>query len=114
MSDVDDLRLSASDLSALGKFRSTHVAGSLMHKVNIAIASSFTVLLLVAAVFALKFWLENPGKGLWPVPMIFGGLALLPAVGLILLVRKLRWRLFLFDNGFVFSRSRDWVVLWDN
>src|SRR5262249_52861909 len=35
-------------------------------------------------------------------------------IGLILLIRKFSWGLYLFENGFVFAAGKDRVVLWDD
>jgi hypothetical protein len=111
--EPDDLALSDSDRTALGAFRSFHPAASGMHKVNIAIASVFTALPLAGALWFLISGLNNPGKGLEIGALVFGGIALAPAIGVAYLVNKLRWRLFLFDNGFVFARGANRVVLWE-
>jgi hypothetical protein len=108
-----DLMLSEADRAALGTFRSFHPAASGMHKVNIAIASAFTLLMLAGALWFLFAGLRSPGKGLEYGGLVFGGLALAPAAGLIYLILKLRWRLYLFDNGFVFSKGGNRVVRWD-
>ena len=52
-----------------------------------------------------------PGPG-WLI--VFGGLALLPAIGVFFLARKLWWRLGLYENGFVLVRGRKHVVRWDD
>jgi hypothetical protein len=109
-----DLVLSDGDRGALGAFRSFHPAASGIHKVNIAIASVFTLLPAAGAVWFLVAALRQPGKGMWIGAALFGGLALLPAVGLVYLVLKLGWRLYLFENGFVFVRGSARVVVWDD
>jgi hypothetical protein len=109
-----DLMLSDEDRAALGAFRSLHPAASGMHKVNIAIASVFTLLPGGGAIAFLIGALNNPGKGMGIGVMIFGALALGPAIGVVYLVLKLRWRLYLFDNGFVFARGANRVVKWDD
>jgi hypothetical protein len=114
VSSASDLMLSDTDRVALGAFRSLHPAASKMHKVNITIAAIFTLLLLGPAVAFLIAALRAPGKGIEIGVAIFGGLGLLPAIGLGYLIRKLRWRLYLFDNGFVFARGGNRVVLWDD
>jgi hypothetical protein len=107
-------KLSDADRTALGAFRSFHPAASGIHKVNIGIASVFTVLLLGPAVAFLIAALRSPGKGMEIGAGIFGAIGLAPAIGLVYLIRKLRWRLYLFDNGFVFARGANRVVLWDD
>lgn len=109
-----DLTLSDDDRAALGAFRSYHPAASGMHKVNLAIASAFTVLLLAGALWFLLAGLNNPGKGLEIGALVFGAIALLPAIGVVYLALKLRWRLYLFGNGFVFARGSNRVVLWED
>ncbi len=112
--DDSDLTLSAGERTALGAFRSYHPAASGMHKVNIAIASVFTGLLLAGALWFLVAGLNNPGKGIAYGALAFGGIALFPAAGLVYLLLKLRWRLHLFANGFVFARGGNRVVLWED
>jgi hypothetical protein len=112
--DDSGLEISATDQAALGSLQSVHPAASGIHKVNIAIASIFTVLLAGPAILFLILEIKNPGKGNIIGLAIFGGMALLPAIGLFVLIRKLRWRLYLFDNGFVFARGYNRVVLWDD
>ena len=113
--DTDaDLELSTTDRAALGAFRSLHPASSGMHKLNIAIASLFTLLLMGPALGFLIAALNKPGKGLGIGAAIFGGLGLLPLIGLGFLIRKLRWRLHLFEKGFVFTRGKNRMVLWDD
>jgi hypothetical protein len=107
-----ELTLSEADRAALGAFRSYHPAASGMHKVNIAIASVFTILPLGGAIAFLIGELNSPGKGIGIGAIVFGGIALAPAAGLIYLVVKLRWRLYLFDNGFVFARGSNRVIEW--
>jgi hypothetical protein len=108
-----DLTLSDDDRAALGAFRSAHPAASGMHKVNIAIASVFTLLPGGGAIAFLIGALNNPGKGMGIGVMIFGALALGPAIGVAYLVNKLRWRMYLIDNGFVFARGSNRVILWE-
>jgi hypothetical protein len=107
-----DLLLSDTDRAALGAFRSLHPAASGMHKVNIVIAAIFTVLLMGGAGAFLIAALNKPGKGMEIGAALFAALGLLPAVGLGYLLLKLRWRLYLFDKGFVFARASNRVVLW--
>jgi hypothetical protein len=109
-----DLMLLETDLAALGEFRSFHSAASGIHKVNIVIASIFTLLLLAGALWFLISGLRTAGNGLEIVAAVFGALSLAPAAGLIYLVLKLRWRLYLFDNGFVFAKGANLVVWWDD
>jgi hypothetical protein len=109
-----DLTLSDGERAALGAFRSYHPAASGMHKVNLAIASTFTLLLLGGALACLVGELNSPGKGIGYGALVFGGIALFPAAGLVYLLLKLRWRLYLFENGFVFARGSNRVVLWED
>jgi hypothetical protein len=113
-SDDSDLMLSDADRAALGAFRSFHPAASGMHKVNIVIAAIFTLVLLGPAVLFLILALKAPGKGNEIGLAIFGVLGLAPAIGLAYLIRKLGWRLYLFDNGFVFARGGNRVVRWED
>jgi hypothetical protein len=108
-----DLALSATDRVALGAFRSYHPAASGIHKVNIGIASIFTLLLMGAAIAFLIAGLNQPGKGLEIGAAVFGALGLAPAIGMAFLIRKLFYRLYLFDNGFVFARGANRIVLWN-
>jgi hypothetical protein len=112
--DHEDLALSAGERAALGEFRSFHPAASGIHKVSIAIASIFTVLLMGGALWCLIEGLNQPGKGILGGAALFGGLGLLPAAALIYVLVKLRWRLYLFENGFVLVRGSNRVVLWDD
>jgi hypothetical protein len=109
-----DLALSDGERKALGAFRSFHPAASGMHKVNLAIASAFTLLLLAGALWFLIAGLNNPGKGIGYGALVFGGIALAPGIGVVYLLLKLRWRLYLFANGFVFARGGNRVVLWED
>jgi hypothetical protein len=110
---VTDLMLSDTDRAALGECRSFHPAASGMHKVNITIATIFTLLPLGGAIAFLIAGLNRPGKGLEIAAAVFGAIALAPAIGVAFLVRKLFYRLYLFDNGFVFARGSNRIVLWD-
>jgi hypothetical protein len=112
--DDSGLEISATDRAALGSFKSFHPAASGIHKVNIAIAAIFTVLLAGPAILFLVLELRNPGKGNIIGMAIFGAMALLPAIGLFVLIRKLRWSLYLFESGFVFARGSNRVVLWED
>lgn len=112
---VEELGLSAGDRKALGLVRSDHATASRTHKINIAIAGAFTLLPGGAAILiGLSALNSPPGSGLGWAALFFAGLAVLPAIGLFFLVRKLSWRLVLFKNGFVFVRGREIVVLWDD
>jgi hypothetical protein len=91
--DDSGLEISTTDQAALGSLQSVHPAASGIHKVNVAIATVFTVLLAGPAIAFLIGEIRNPGKGLVIGAAIFGGMALLPAIGLFVLIRKLRWRL---------------------
>jgi hypothetical protein len=113
-SSDSDVMLSDAERAALGAFRSSHSAASGMHKVNIAIATVFTLVLMGAAVGFLIPALKAPGKGMEIGAGIFAALGLLPAVALVYLLVKLRWRLYLFDKGFVFARGSNRIVHWDD
>jgi hypothetical protein len=107
------LTLSASDHHALGRWRSLHPTGSRIHKISIGIAAVFTLALGGAAVAALVALLTRPPGNGWAIGVgLFGALALLPGIALFFLIRRLRWRLFLFDNGFVLVKGGERVVLW--
>jgi hypothetical protein len=106
-----EVNVSASDRAALGSFRSIHPAGSSMHRTNITILSVFTLLLAGPAVACVIIALfRKPGTGFFITAAVLGVVALLPAVVLYLQIRKLRWRLYLFDNGFVFARGTDRAI----
>jgi hypothetical protein len=109
------LKISATDRAALGSLRSVHPAASGMHKFNMAVAASFAILPGAAGIYFLVdgYWF-SPGKGLEIAGWVFGALALAPAIGFLFLVRKLGWRLYLYENGFVWSRMTDRVILWDD
>jgi hypothetical protein len=109
-----DLTLSDGERASLGAFRSVHPAASGIHKVNLAIASVFTLLPGGGAIAFAVGALNNPGKGMWIGVLIFGALALGPAIGVVYLALKLRWRLYLFENGFVFARGSNRVILWED
>lgn len=109
-----ELNVSDAHRAALGTLRSFHPGGSGILKVNITIAAVFTLLLLGPAVWFLIAGLKGPGSGMMIGALIFGALGIGPAIGVIYLVRKLAWRLYLFDNGFVFARKANRVVLWDD
>jgi hypothetical protein len=107
------LALSASDRQALGRWRSVHPTGSTMHKISIGIAAFFTLAFCGAAVAALVALLAGPPGNGWGIGVgLFGALALLPGIALFVLIRRLRWRLFLFENGFVLVQGGQRVVLW--
>lgn len=109
-----DPNLSESERAALGAFRWFHPAASGMHKVNIAIASIFTLVPMGLAIWFFLAGLNAPVNGLLIAAAVFGGLGLLPGIGLIYEILKLRWRLYLFENGFVFVRVGSRIVLWDD
>jgi hypothetical protein len=109
-----DLVLSAAERAALGPFRSFHPAASGMHKLNIIIASVFTVLPLGAAAWFLIEALRRPGKGMEIGAALFAALALGPAIGAVYLLLKLSWKLYLFENGFVLARGSGRTVLWQD
>ena len=85
-----------------------------MHKVNIAIASIFTLVPMGMAIWFFIARLKVPVNGLLIAAAVFGVLGLLPGIGLLYLILKLRWRLYLFENGFVFARGGNRIVLWDD
>ena len=101
-----DLTLNQTDREKLGPLVSVHPPASRMHKVNIAIASTFTLAMGIPAVLFLV------GR-IWIGAAVFGPLALGLAFGLFFLVRKLFWKLYLYENGFVWKRGRSVVVPWD-
>jgi hypothetical protein len=77
------------------------------------IAAVFTLALGGAAVAALVALLTRPPGNGWGIGVgLFGALTLLPGIALFFLIRRLRWRLFLFDNGFVLVKGGERVVLW--
>jgi hypothetical protein len=107
------LSLSASDRQALGRWQSSHPTGSRMHKISIAIAAFFTLAFYGAAAAALVAFLTGPPRNGWGIGVgLFVVLALLPGIALFVLVRRLRWRLFLFEKGFVLVQGGQRVVLW--
>ena len=109
-----DLTLSQPDREKLGPLISVHPPASRMHKVNIAIASTFTVLFGVPAVWLLVVYLRGgPGNGAWIGAAVFGPLALATGFGAFSLIRKLGWKLYLYASGFVWQRGRTVVVTWD-
>src|SRR5262249_33778508 len=110
-----ELSLSAGDRNALGPLQSEHANASRTHKINIAIASVFTILLGGAALFlGLKALVGPPGRGIEGAALLFAFFAILPGLGVFFLVRKLSWRLIVFKNGFVFVRGKERVVLWND
>jgi hypothetical protein len=109
------LKIPATDRAALGSLRSVHPAASGMHKFNMAVAATLAILPGAAGIyFLVEGYRVSPGKGIEIAGWIFGGLALAPAVGFLFLVRKLGWRLYLYQNGFVWSRMTDRVVQWSD
>ncbi len=107
------LSLSASDRQALGRWRSFHPTGSRIHKISIAIAAFFALAFGGGAAAALVAWLAGPRGNGWGLGFgVFGALALPPGIALIVLIRRLRWRLFLFEKGLVLVQGRERVVLW--
>jgi hypothetical protein len=110
---TDALALSASDRHALGRWRSFHPTGSRMHKISIGIAAFFTLAFCAAAAAALVALLTGPPGNGWGIGVgLFVALALLPGIALFVLIRRLRWRLFLFEKGFVLVQGGERVVLW--
>jgi hypothetical protein len=66
-----------------------------------------------AAVAALVALLTGPPGNGWGIGLgLFGALALLTGIPLFFLIRRLRWRLFLFEKGFVLVQGGERVVLW--
>ncbi|MCI0379919.1 MAG: hypothetical protein L0215_20240 [Gemmataceae bacterium] len=110
----DDLDLDAHERKALGVFESVHAAAaSRMHKWNIAIASIFSVLLLVPGLWLLVWGLfVKRGAGIEYAGLAFGGLGIPCVIGVLFLVRRLKWKLYLFDNGFVWDRGKLRLILW--
>ena len=107
------LALSASDRHALGRWRSFHPTGSRMHKLSIGIAAFFTLAFCGAAAAALVALLVGPPGNGWGIGVgLFVALALLPGIALFVLIRRLRWRLFLFEKGCVLVQRGERVVLW--
>ena len=107
------LTLSASDRRALGRWQSSHPTGSTMHKISIAIAAFFTLAFCGAAAAALVALLTGPPGNGWGIGVgLFVALALLPGIALFVLIRRLRWRLFLFEKGFVLVQGGERIVLW--
>jgi hypothetical protein len=107
------LALSASDRQALGRWRSFHPTGSRMHKINIGIAAFFTLAFCGAATAALVALLSGPPGNGWGIGVgLFVALALLPGIALFVLIRRLRWRLFLFEKGFVLVQGGERLVPW--
>ena len=87
--DLDDLDLSDDDRDALGDPVSVHKAASRMHRVNIVIAGVFTAAMFIPAVGCLILHFVGPPKNqIWIGAAIFGGIGLLPAVGLFFLLRR--------------------------
>lgn len=110
---MDEPKLKERDATALGEFFSAHPAASGTHKVNIALASVFTLFPTFGAVaFLVEHLTGDPKSRMWIGAAAFGAVALVPAAGLARLLWKLRWKLFLYENGFVFARGRNRVVLW--
>jgi hypothetical protein len=62
--------------------------------------------------FLVLHFAGDPKSQLWIGAAIFGGIGLLPGIGLFFLLRKLGWKLYLFKNGFVHARGRNRVILW--
>lgn len=111
-----EVSISAVERSVLGGLVSFHPPASRTHLINISIAGGFAVVLLsVAAAIGVNAVTGEPGRGLEGAALFFGGLGILPAIGAAFLARKLFWKLFLFQNGFVLARgSKPEVVLWDD
>jgi hypothetical protein len=84
-----------------------------MHKISIGIAAFFTLAFGGAAAAALVALVTGPPGNGWGIGLgLFGALALLPGSALFFLIRRLRWRLFLFENGFVLVQGGERLVLW--
>jgi hypothetical protein len=95
----------------LGAAEAEYAAGSRPHKVAIGSCVVFLALFTALAVFALL----RPG-----VPdrvivfAVFAGLALLPLIGLVVLIVRLGWRVLIYEKGFVLQQNRSSeVVLWE-
>src|SRR5262249_22025928 len=84
-------------------------------KINLAIVIVFTALLGGAALLlGVNALTGPPGRGIGWAALLFAAFAVLPGVGVLFLVRKLFWRLVLFNDGFVLVRGRERVVLWND
>lgn len=117
----DDLRavakfgLSDDQLAALGELQSVHRTGSKALAINIWVPVGFaTVIAGVYLSIMLSGWraaVANPSGSLIGAAVVGLILAafLIPAG---LAARKLRWRLHLFENGFVFDRGTVHVLRW--
>src|SRR5688572_25360580 len=101
-----DLDLSDADLRRLGAQVSYHPASSGMHKANLISAICFAVILLGVAVASALFYLRSPnGRGFQWVALGVGLPGVAAAVAAVYLVRKLRWRLQVHENGFALDKS---------
>jgi hypothetical protein len=111
---VSDLQLSAADRDVLGSFRSLHPAGSRQHRQNIIILIIFVLVPVgAAAILAVNGLSAKTAAGWFIAAAIVGAVAMIPGIVLYFQIRKLKWRLYLFDNGFVFARSVDRAVPWN-
>src|SRR5262245_12597581 len=84
-----------------------------MYKVNLVIASTITVLLGVPFTVFSYLSLVAPGKGSEIGALLTGLPFVVVALLLLYLILKLRWRLCLFEKGFVFARGKNRVVPWE-
>lgn len=109
----DNLSLSAGDRLTLGNLRSVHRMGSKSFTLNLICVSVFVLLTWGAMLWFAKLELLGPpGKQMWIGVAISGVLALFPTIGLIDMLRKRKWRLYVFANGFVLLQGRELVVPW--
>jgi hypothetical protein len=111
---ISALRLTAMEREALGNLRSVHKAGTGMLKFNIVGASLFTFLAAVLPIASFYTAIVSPGRGWEGAGVMSGLITLLPLGWLVWFLLKLRWCLYLFENGFVFSRGKNFVVLWED
>jgi Family of unknown function (DUF6585) len=105
----DDLDV---DTKRLGAHVASYRAGSGRHKLSLGVAVAFTLLF---AALALGIGFSKGTKGAGIAAAILGGIGLLPAVGVFVLGRRLGWRVYLFERGFVFRYPGGTdTVLWDD
>jgi hypothetical protein len=101
-----DLDLDAAELRRLGPLVSEHPASSRMHKANLIAGICFMVVLGGAAIASLLFYLSSPnGRGFQWVALGLGAVAAAITVAVVFLIRKLKWRVHLHENGVALDRS---------
>jgi len=107
---------SSIDTSKLGSLRAEYPAGSFRHKLAIGAAATFILLLAgVAAFIILRNDPRDGPNGRLLATAFFGFLMILPLIGLVVLVRRLTWRVSLFANGLVLHKKNSvQVVLWED